>query len=200
VSPAFEQRFQQAAKTIRSVTANLVLQVHTASMEAADQRHKELVGMLASTMESPAHEQIEPRLPYHFLQHVVRNDRFFGREDILSQVLSILNANTPRTHSVALYGLGGVGKTQVATEFVYRNLDRYKIILWLHADSTETLKDQFVVVARNVGFAGANPNQEYCCEAVLHWLCHTSMSMCQNIGDLFTDVNSNVSYRMAASV
>jgi tetratricopeptide (TPR) repeat protein len=39
----------------------------------------------------------------------------------------------------ALYGLGGIGKTQLAAEYCYRTADEYAIVWWLRADSAELL-------------------------------------------------------------
>jgi hypothetical protein len=38
---------------------------------------------------------------------------------------------------------GGVGKSQVAGEFVWLNLDSYEIVLWLRAGNKAVLADDF---------------------------------------------------------
>jgi DNA transposition AAA+ family ATPase len=36
-------------------------------------------------------------------------------------------------HRIALYGMGGIGKTQTALEYVYSNRDSYERIYWITA-------------------------------------------------------------------
>lgn len=108
-----------------------------------------------------------------FIQNSVRNDRFFGREDVLddlSQLLSVrLSGDGRRLSSVVVHGLGGCGKSSVAREFMYRHFDYYPVILWLHADTPEKLETQFVQIARTLGFAtdtGINRSRD----GVLQWI------------------------------
>ena len=49
-----------------------------------------------------------------------------------------------------LYGLGGMGKTEIATEFVYRNMDKFTSVFWIHAADIETIKKGFVDIARRL--------------------------------------------------
>ena len=51
-----------------------------------------------------------------------RNSRFTGRELELSKLENIISSNN-QTIKVAITGLGGVGKTQLAIELVYRVME-----------------------------------------------------------------------------
>ncbi|KAI1385930.1 uncharacterized protein F4822DRAFT_445757 [Hypoxylon trugodes] len=173
VSSSLKEKFQGYEQAIKATTERVVLELHTASSKAAERRHRELRDILTSSANSPPYTEVEPKLPYYFLQNVLRNDRFFGRQSTLDEVTDTLTPGSNRTRSIAIIGLGGIGKTQVAIEYVYRNIGRYKIIIWLHADSGESLEGQFTSIARSVGFATTNDNANYCRDAVLHWLRHT---------------------------
>ncbi|MBN1173199.1 MAG: hypothetical protein JXA67_13580 [Micromonosporaceae bacterium] len=65
----------------------------------------------------------------------LRNPHFTGREELLSRLHTGL-----REHSKAsvlpqtLHGYGGVGKTQLAIEYVYRYSDEYQLIWWINAE------------------------------------------------------------------
>src|SRR5438045_672811 len=69
----------------------------------------------------------------------VRNGHFTGREDELATLRKSLVANDPARRVQAVCGLGGVGKTQLALEYLYRNKEHYRIIWWLSADEAATL-------------------------------------------------------------
>lgn len=108
-----------------------------------------------------------------FIQNSVRNDRFFGREEVLDHLSQLLSdrpsGDGRRLSSVVIHGLGGCGKSSVAREFMYRHFDHYPVIIWLHADTSEKLETQFVQIARALGFAtdtGINRSRE----EVLQWI------------------------------
>lgn len=73
-------------------------------------------------------------MPFH------RNPFFTGREAFLRHLHQILCAQNTASlvRSCALSGLGGIGKTQVAIEYVYRHLHDYSAIFWLAAETPES--------------------------------------------------------------
>jgi tetratricopeptide (TPR) repeat protein/transcriptional regulator with XRE-family HTH domain len=78
-----------------------------------------------------------------------RNLFFTGREDLLEQLHTALNAEKTAafTHPQALSGLGGVGKTQIAIEYTYRYAHTYQTVVWMRADSIEVLTSDFAAIA-----------------------------------------------------
>src|SRR5271170_4839289 len=56
-----------------------------------------------------------------FIVPYQKNEHFTGRRNVLARLCEKLCETVPRqyNHRVALYGLGGVGKTQLALEYVY---------------------------------------------------------------------------------
>ncbi|MGC5017729.1 FxSxx-COOH system tetratricopeptide repeat protein [Micromonospora sp. DT47] len=64
-----------------------------------------------------------------------RNARFTGREDDLAQLRAQLQSGgSAVVLPVALQGMGGVGKTQVALEYVHRFKSAYDVVWWIVAD------------------------------------------------------------------
>src|SRR4051812_335683 len=73
-----------------------------------------------------------------------QNKRFVDRP-IVFEILD----HTIKTHrECTLCGLGGMGKSQIALEYCYRNKDSYRYIFWIDAGTEETLQNSFVDVAR----------------------------------------------------
>src|SRR5437763_30332 len=51
---------------------------------------------------------------------------------------------------VALHGLGGIGKTQLAVEFARKHQRRFSAIFWLDGSSEANLKQSFVDMAQRL--------------------------------------------------
>ena len=51
----------------------------------------------------------------------------------------------------SLRGMGGVGKTQLATEFAYAHAGDYDLVYWIAAEEPATIPDQFTALARPAG-------------------------------------------------
>jgi hypothetical protein len=73
-----------------------------------------------------------------------RNWFFTGRDAFLKD----LHAALRDRDRVAISGLGGVGKTHVASEYAYRHGHEYEAIFWVGAESESTLSAGFVDIAR----------------------------------------------------
>jgi hypothetical protein len=56
------------------------------------------------------------------------------------------------TSSYALYGLGGVGKTQIAIQYAHMHKLEFEIIYWLRSDDYKTLVSSYVQIARDSEF------------------------------------------------
>jgi hypothetical protein len=82
-----------------------------------------------------------------------RNMNFTGREDLLERLSTDLAekvaAVLPLPH--ALHGLGGVGKTQVAIEYAYRNMSSYDLVWWIPADQPELVRNSLAGLAPHLG-------------------------------------------------
>ncbi|WP_027345981.1 FxSxx-COOH system tetratricopeptide repeat protein [Hamadaea tsunoensis] len=82
-----------------------------------------------------------------------RNPNFTGRHEILDRLEVALLAE--RRASVlpeaTLHGFGGVGKTQIAIEYVYRHVDDYQLIWWVPAEDQSTVRSSLSALAGRLG-------------------------------------------------
>jgi len=79
-----------------------------------------------------------------------RNPRFTGRDRELEQLGRALAAGAAVTvHSV--HGLGGVGKTQLGTEYAHAHATDYDLVWWVAAEEPTLIPDQFAALAARLG-------------------------------------------------
>lgn len=89
-----------------------------------------------------------------------RNEYFIGREAELSALREQLVGGGPaviRQPPRALYGLGGVGKTQIATEYAHRFADDYEVVWWVRSDQEDTILASLVSLGTQLRIPEVSP-------------------------------------------
>ena len=75
------------------------------------------------------------------------------------------------TQTVAVHGLGGVGKTQLAVQYAWKYLGEFDAVLWARAESPEALEASLADLASLLQLPEAQePEQAVQSRAVLGWL------------------------------
>ncbi|KAF1809666.1 HET-domain-containing protein [Eremomyces bilateralis CBS 781.70] len=110
---------------------------------------------------SENHQQ--PKTPLENPTWVVpfeRNSRFTGREPELARLEEMLFSKH-RTAKLAITGLGGVGKTQLVIELLYRVADKQKhcSVIWISAVNMESLHQSYLDATRQLGISGFKDNK-----------------------------------------
>ncbi|WP_083255164.1 FxSxx-COOH system tetratricopeptide repeat protein [Amycolatopsis orientalis] len=85
-----------------------------------------------------------------------RNPNFTGRDELLDQLTKRLSSGTTAVLPSALHGLGGIGKTQMATEYIYRHLQDYDLVWWIDAAHTTQIRAGLTELAGILGLQGAS--------------------------------------------
>jgi tetratricopeptide (TPR) repeat protein len=101
-----------------------------------------------------------------------RNPLFTGREDVLNKLSETLRGGKTAAlaQPQAISGLGGIGKTQTAVEYAYRNKDNYKAILWVKAETEGSINADFVTIASLLDLPEKQEqDQSKIIEAVKRW-------------------------------
>jgi hypothetical protein len=80
-----------------------------------------------------------------------QNNTFVDRPSILAKVDASLHRITGGTQIVALYGLGGMGKTQLMIKYCYVYRLEYKYVFWLSIEDQAAAVDSFCKLAVNLG-------------------------------------------------
>jgi tetratricopeptide (TPR) repeat protein len=112
-----------------------------------------------------------PRFPTIWKVPHSRNPNFTGREEILSDLRTAVESGKPAALTQAISGLGGVGKTQLAIEYAYRNSASYTIVWWLHSEQPASLRAEYAGLAALLNLPEKDAqDQQVTVEAVKEWL------------------------------
>ncbi|MFF0445147.1 FxSxx-COOH system tetratricopeptide repeat protein [Streptomyces sp. NPDC004609] len=88
----------------------------------------------------------------------LRNRNFTGREELLTKLRQRLATGiTTAVLPEALHGMGGVGKSQIAIEYVYRHGKDYELIWWIPSEQTNLIVQSLIELGEQMGLrAGAD--------------------------------------------
>lgn len=113
-------------------------------------------------------------VPGQTVQSYVQRDALWQE---LDEKMHILHENTDVPYAVAIHGLGGTGKSQLALKYVEHNKDRYNPIFWIDATDEETVRSSFYRCAAELGFLDDHTKQrsstlvdDGAIQQVLRWL------------------------------
>lgn len=88
--------------------------------------------------------------------HPARNDHFTGRHTALDSIRAALFDVDSRKESrgapstVEIYGSAGVGKTQLALEFIHRCKHKFSTILWVDSQNRASIEKTFCKIERKL--------------------------------------------------
>jgi TIR domain/Tetratricopeptide repeat/NB-ARC domain/CobQ/CobB/MinD/ParA nucleotide binding domain len=103
----------------------------------------------------PGPKIVEPRYPRTIppvWRVPTRNASFTGRNEILERLHEqLISSSTAVVLPVALHGLGGVGKTQVAQEYAHRFMAEYDLVWWVPAEQRDLINPSLAELAQPLG-------------------------------------------------
>src|SRR5271170_492715 len=119
-----------------------------------------------------------------------KNEYFIGRNDLVEHIFEKLCDTKPQryNHRVALYGMGGVGKTQTALAYVYTKRSYYDSVFWISGVNQAALFSGFQQIAAEtkcaIGTSASNSSEIV--KSVLQWLQlrPTSLLLIDNLDDV----------------
>ncbi|HET9256651.1 MAG TPA: FxSxx-COOH system tetratricopeptide repeat protein [Pseudonocardiaceae bacterium] len=121
---------------VREVPAEARISIAGLDEQAATEQLLKLVSRAGA--QTPRESSGIPRFPGtepRWFQAPVRNARFTGRTEDLQRLRRELQAERRAVVlPVTLQGMGGIGKTQLALEYVHRFRSAYDLVWWIEAD------------------------------------------------------------------
>jgi tetratricopeptide (TPR) repeat protein len=80
-----------------------------------------------------------------------RNRNFTGRVAELEALrVNLTRRSRPHPPAQVISGMGGIGKTEIATEYIHRHRDEYEIIWWIRAEHHDRVRDALVSLGQRL--------------------------------------------------
>lgn len=110
------------------------------------------------------------QLPFNNIPYI-RNINFTGREYILDKLKEMFDEKYNNALTQIISGLGGVGKTQIALEYVLKYGFKYDLIWWVNSENVAVITDAYSQFAIKKGLIDDNVSDiNIIKEAVLNWM------------------------------
>jgi hypothetical protein len=147
----FRQRLRNAGMVVRAFASSdgLELEVFHALSELTNERHEAGGVVTRSFIETVPRIWNVPN----------RNADFTGRDGTISQLhRELTHDGKAVVLAQALYGLGGIGKTQVALEYAHRFKSDYDLIWWIPAEHPGEISSALADLAGRLGLQPSDNN------------------------------------------
>ncbi len=125
----------------------------------------------SETLSSQQYDNSQIERPWHV--PFSRNPFFTGRNQLLEQLYEEFHRTDTSISNqpLALSGLGGIGKTQLAIEYAYQYRNKYRAVFWGRAESRGTLVADFMSLARLLDLPGQDAqDQMLAVNALKSWM------------------------------
>lgn len=151
-----EADFKKRIARISQYTSRVETEVYTADMESTQKKLDSMNTFFQAQITGSGLDAPMPKI--HLVPHS-QNHKFFGRQDLLDQIrYTFAQKSTSAQRRYVLCGLGGSGKTQIATEFSYKYLDDFQAVIWILADSLDKIQQGFGEVSELLGMDRSKAN------------------------------------------
>ncbi|KAJ8131983.1 hypothetical protein O1611_g1641 [Lasiodiplodia mahajangana] len=162
-------------KRIKRISSVIESEADIARMRKEEGRYKEVLELLNEMKMSESSN--DRKFQYHNIPFN-SNPKFSGRKDVLDTIHETLHLDFPSSNlrSMALFGMGGVGKTQIALQYAYQSLQHFEAVLWIAADNAIAIGQSFSAIANGLGLFETDDDQTDAAAAswkIKNWLITT---------------------------
>jgi tetratricopeptide (TPR) repeat protein len=96
-----------------------------------------------------------------------RNPNFTGRDGDIARLREALRSRGT-VAAVAVAGMGGIGKTQLATEYLYRHATDYDLVWWITAEEIPLVVTRLAELAATVGLPEVGSAEDAAAAVLAH--------------------------------
>lgn len=132
----FQGDFSRTIRSIRRMSSKVKAEADLARMSMNKDRYKEVIDLVHDLEKAKVEEESSARC---FLVPHDPDPRLSGRQEAIDAAAQVLEPSSDKggeIRSFALYGMGGVGKTQVALLYAKKFRDHYDAVIWIAADTS----------------------------------------------------------------
>lgn len=152
-----------------------VIDKHLQEIEAAGKHLRDITNVSIPKQSRQVRELSYRHIPTTALNELVafplllingrgRNSAFFGRSAELEKIQTALDHkenNTLQTYTI--YGRRGIGKTDIALEYVYNNPSKFDASFWIQCETSITIRQSFNDMAEILCLPGADRHRKFKC-------------------------------------
>ena len=140
------------------------------------------------------------RLPCFIIPPIL-NRRLFGRAEELSALDKAINTPNAqqRFRLTVLHGMGGVGKSAIAQQFVKNMVDQkaFDAVLWVNSQNQMSIRQSLIDLAVRLGLPGAHPDRFVDnCVFSLNWLAKTRKPSARLMSPLLTTIRRPLAHHL----
>ncbi|WEW58349.1 hypothetical protein PRK78_003817 [Emydomyces testavorans] len=144
----FRNDFPKTISSLKQHTQTVETEADAARTRAEKERHAEVLSLMKTFKDHKVKEDVLPcyHMPFHL------SERFIGREDELRRLKNALDPQKGgrQNRSLALYGMGGVGKTAIARQYANTARNQFDAIFWISADNIIKMAQDFLDIAQKL--------------------------------------------------
>jgi hypothetical protein len=162
----FRNDFSRTIRRIRRLSSTVEMEAESVRMRHDRSKYSEVLDLMETLKETKIRDN--EAIHYHYIPSDL-SPRFWGREDALEAIQKVLGPDEkPRfLKTFALYGIGGVGKTQIALQYANRNREHYEAIMWVVADNAISMGQSFMEIAKLLGLVRSDEEMQDTVAAML---------------------------------
>ena len=150
--------FKQTLGRVRRLSSSAEIEAEAARMRHDKTKYEEVLNLMSKLNQMPKSSQ--EVVTYYHIPHEP-SPKFWGRQDALQCVDTALGTyGGTGLKTFALYGMGGVGKTQIALQYSNQARTYFKSIFWVVADSTISIGQSFMEIAKLAGLLQSNEEMQ----------------------------------------
>ncbi|KAJ4386491.1 hypothetical protein N0V93_009388 [Gnomoniopsis smithogilvyi] len=158
---------------LRFLIYNIEQEARYSAETVFDTKQQETIRLLKQGFSTCPTDSMLLEQPSYYNLPVRRNPAFFGRVEELRRLSSIFKPQSPPKDLTCccIYGLSGVGKTQLTLEFAHRQIGNYEAILWVPAETPVKISQAFTAFSRALGLSDDSlQHADQLKDLVMRWL------------------------------